>query len=82
MNLLVRGSNEQQGSWTSAGENERFSGLCEDLFPEMASSSAFDGVQILVNPREVNRPILEVRAELSWVTHSSAPSMVTSMSGY
>ena len=34
--------------------NGRVSGLCQDLFPEMAGSSAFDGVQILVNPREVN----------------------------
>ena len=61
--------------------NGRVSGLCQDLFPEMAGSSAFDGVQILVNPREVNRSTPEVRAELSWLTHSSAPSIVTSMTG-
>jgi len=40
------------------GGNERVGGLCKDFFSEMASSSAFDGVQILVDPAEANRSSL------------------------
>ena len=48
------------------GGDKRFSSLGEDFFPEMACTSAFDGVQILVNPSKVDRSVFAVRTEDSW----------------
>ena len=50
INLLATDPDELRRSPALVGDNERVSGLCEDFFPEVASSATFDGVQVLVNP--------------------------------
>lgn len=52
MNLRVV-SNGLPGSFD--GRDKRVCGLCENFFPEMASPTTFDGVQVLVNPGGVYR---------------------------
>ena len=64
------------------GIDVRVSGLCEHLLTQVAATPALDAVQVVVDP---NVPIpVSTSANESHgnTTYSSAPSMVTSISGY
>lgn len=60
--------------------NSRLGRLGEDFFPQLARAAALDGVQVCIDPFQSESQ--HNWRESSRASYSSAPSMVTSITGY